>query len=100
MNNYELLLSPEALNDLTSISLYIVHELKNPKAAFDIVDKIESTLNHLKQFPFSGVECRIDPKYRMLVIEKYLAFYTVDESNERVNVMRILYGVIDYKKYL
>jgi toxin ParE1/3/4 len=93
---YDLRLLRIAENDLADIVSYISAE--RPSAALGQVAKIEKALAHLKGNPYLGKLPNdthlIELGYRCLIIEDYIAFYTIEEHV--VFVHRIIHGARDY----
>ena len=101
---YDLRYLPIAQRDMEEIILYIADVLKAPKAALDLLDEFEHGFLRLKEFPYS---CRVyepvkrlETEYRVLVIKKYLAFYTVLEKEKTVEIHRVVYGKMDLPQLL
>ena len=61
------------------------------------MDKIEESINRLKEFPNSGSIPRYSilkkQGYRVVIVEKHLIFYKVSEENKTVIVYAIVEGV-------
>ena len=101
---YDLRYLPIAQRDMEEIISYIADVLKAPKAALDLLDEFEHGFLRLKEFPYS---CRVyepvkrlETEYRVLVIKKYLDFYTVLEKEKTVEIHRVVYGKIDLPQLL
>ena len=98
---YKIKITPKANDDLDEIYSYIAKELVNETAAENLMDKIEEKIMRLRDFPFSCsyVEDEVlkNKGYRKLIIDSYIVFYTVDETEKKVVVMRILYGKQKYQ---
>lgn len=94
--------SPEALNDLDEIWIYISVELKNPNAAQNTIDSILDNIENLKEFPEIGILLSsvtdIESDYRFLICGNYLAFYHY--RGNCINIDRILYGKRNYLRIL
>ena len=101
---YKVQFLPVAKNDLTDIAGYIASELGMPDAALSLAEKIVHGTERLSEFPYScHVYTPIRPlkqEYRKLRVENYLVFYTVDESEKNVTVMRIIYAKRDFEKII
>ncbi|WNF37364.1 type II toxin-antitoxin system RelE/ParE family toxin [Bacillaceae bacterium IKA-2] len=97
---HKIKITPKAYDDLDEIYSYIAEDLHNQSAADNLIDKIETNIMRLKDFPFSCSfvtdEILKDKGYRKLIIENYIAFYLVREEEKQVVVMRVLYS---RKKY-
>jgi len=90
--------SPDAFSDLEQIGDYIEQELMSPVAAYNIINKIQDSIENLSIFPLMGVLLSsladVDSDYRVLVCGNYLAFYRYD--NTYVYIDRIINGKRDY----
>lgn len=100
-NKYTIKIVPKAFEDLDEIYSYILDKLYNKGAAENLLNKIETSVMKLKDFPFS---CRFvadeilkNKGYRRLVIENYIAFYLVRKEEKQVVVMRVLFGAQKYQ---
>ena len=66
--------------------------------------KIETSIMRLKDFPFScnyvADEFLKNNRYRKLIIDNYIVFYLVNEEEQQVIVMRVLYGRQKYQELL
>ena len=100
--NLRLKFTPESKADLFEILEYVTKNLAAPSAAEGMIEKIEAACNRLTFFPSLGViprDATLAKKgYRMLVVENFLVFYTVDEQS--VKIMRVVYGRRNYQSLL
>ena len=94
--NYEVRITRAAENDLNEAADYIEFVLLNPQAADDLVDAVEETLPTLAQYAqrYALVD---DPVLRawgirFVQIKNYLAFYTISEEEQKVYIVRFLFG--------
>lgn len=96
LRKYAVRLLRVAENDLAEIVAYIAAE--QPTAAVGQLTKIEKTLGLLKKNPYLGKlpndERLLKLGYRCLIIDDYLAFYTLE--GQTVFVHRIIHGARDY----
>lgn len=99
-SKFTLQILPIAVTDLESIYKYINEELTNTKAAKDLMSKVRRSFEQIANFPYSCPACRREKEYRKLIIDNYIAFYKVDEDTKTVLIYRVLYGMMDYEKYL
>jgi toxin ParE1/3/4 len=99
-NKYRVKIVPKAEEDLDDIFYYIALELNNKSAAEKMINLFSNKILRLQEFPFSCslVEDDLlkDKGYRKLIIDNYIVFYIVNEEDQQVIVMRVLYG---RKKY-
>ena len=103
-NSYSLKLTPKASEDLDKIYRYITEELYAEQAAVNLLEKIETSVMRLKEFPFScnyvADEYLKNKGYRKLIIDNYIAFYLVNEEEKQVIIMRVLYSRQKYESLL
>ena len=93
--SYHLHITSTAEHDIMRAVDYIEFVLKNPQAADNLLDAVTKQIGTLSVFPqkFRIVD---DPvlaswKIRFVIINNYLAFYTIDEEKQTVMVVRFLY---------
>ena len=101
INNYEIVFTDTAKEELEEIYEYISEHLLEVGIANRLMDKIEQSILRLEQNPYSCVEIHIKPHnnlYRKLVIDNYVVLYEVEETYKQVILYRVLYGKRDYLK--
>ena len=93
--SYQLLITSTAEHDIMRAVDYIEFVLKNPQAADNLLDTVSKQIGTLSEFPqkFRIVD---DPvlaswEIRFVIINNYLAFYTINEEKQTVIVVRFLY---------
>lgn len=93
-----------AQSDLLDIVRYIGGQRYAPQAAAKLVDKLDEAISRLEQFPFSGHryanKYRLEDEHRVLVVDNYLVFYVVYDSDAIVEIRRIIYGKRNYEELL
>lgn len=103
-NKFSLYIYPQAAEDMDSIFDYIADELKNPDAALKQIDDFEKLFDTVCSAPLScpliNNEFVKDPTLRKLIVNNYIAFYRPDAERERIEVVRVLYGMMDFKNLL
>ena len=98
-NNYEIVLTDTAEEELEEIYEYISKHLIEEQAANRLMEKIEQNFLRLEQNPYSCMEVHIKPNnemYRRLLIDNFIALYGVDEKYKQVVIYRVIYGKTDY----
>jgi len=84
---------PSFQQDLNAIIDYITYTLEAPRAASNLLDELEKSINDLKLFPLAHRLYRpikpISAMYRVLTVKNYLVFYIVLE--ETIEIHRIIY---------
>ncbi len=93
--SYQLHITSTAEHDIMRAVDYIEFILKNPLAADNLLDTVSKQIGTLSEFPqkFRIVD---DPvlaswEIRFVIINNYLAFYTINEEKQTVIVVRFLY---------
>ena len=101
---FNVVYSSEARQDLRDIYEYIAYELLVPEIAAGQVDRIMKAARSLEQMPMRYTRYEEEPWHsqglRFLPVDNYLIFYLPDETNNIVNIIRIMYGGRDVKKQL
>ena len=93
--SYQLHITSTAEHDIMRAVDYIEFVLKNPQAADNLLDVVTKQIGTLSDFPqkFRIVD---DPvltswEIRFVIINNYLAFYTINEEKQTVIVVHFLY---------
>ncbi len=93
--SYDIHITSAAERDLIRAADHIEFNLKNPKAADDLLDEAEKQIHSLANFPekFRLVDDPVLASWgiRFVVVKGYLAFYTISKENNRVIVVRFLF---------
>lgn len=94
--------SPAAERDLSSLVVYIRDDLQNTIAAHNLAEKILHLSYKLKNYPEMGASLEaIDTRisgYRHLLADNYIIIYKV--TGQEVCVICILYARSDYLRLL
>lgn len=95
---YKILRTDKAEEQLREIIFYIADDSGNIDIALGYLEKIESAINRLQEFPESGSVPRYSilkkQGFRVLIIEKHLAFYKINQMDKTV----IIYAIVDGKR--
>ena len=101
---FNVVYSSEARQDLRDIYEYIAYELLEPDTAAGQTNRIMKAARSLEQMPMRYTRYEEEPWHsqglRFLPVDNYLIFYLPDETNNIVNIIRIMYGGRDVKKQL
>ena len=88
----------KAEDHLRDIIYYIADDSGSVDIALKYLDKIEESINRLKEFPNPGGIPRYSilrkQHYRVVIVEKHLIFYKVNEENKTV----IIYAIVDGRR--
>lgn len=101
---FSVVYSSEARQDLRDIYEYIAYELLEPDTAAGQTNRIMKAARSLEQMPMRHRLYEEEPWHsqglRFLPVDNYLIFYLPDETNNIVNIIRIMYGGRDVKRQL
>lgn len=95
---YNIVRTDKAEEQLRELIFYIAEDSSSVDVALGYLDKLEKSIMNLEDFPYTGVKPRYSilrkQGYLVLIVEKHLIFYKVDEEKKRV----IIYAVMDSRK--
>ena len=101
---YKVMRTDKAEDQLRDIIYYIADDSGGIDTALKYLDKIEESINRLKEFPNSGSIPRYSilkkQGYRVVIVEKHLIFYKVSEENKTVIVYAIVDGRREYQNLI
>ena len=96
--------SEKSLADLDQIYEYICNELLMPETAVKQAEKIMEKIDSLETMPERYKIYEEEPwklkKLRYFSVGNYLIFYLVNERENIINIVRIIYGKRDIEKQL
>ena len=94
---YHIIRTDTADEGIRKIILYIAANFGN-KVALEKLDDIEASINKLANDPYIGIIPRYPllkrQGYKVLILDKDLVFYKIDEANKEV----IIYAVVDQRQ--
>ena len=95
---YKILRTDKAEEQLREIIFYIADDSGNIDIAIEYLDKIETAINRLQEFPESGsvpgYSILKKQGYRVVVVERHLVFYKINETDKLV----IIYAIVDGRR--
>ena len=101
---YKIVRTDKADEQLREIIFYIAEDSGSIDIALDYLDKIETAINNLEDFPMSGSVPRYSilrkQGYRALIAERHLIFYRVDDDKRLVIIYAIVDGRREYKNLI
>jgi toxin ParE1/3/4 len=93
---YRVEISEQAYADLRSIFEYIAIELGSPQTATGLLSRLEESIIGLMQLPKRFRVYEKEPWYsrglRIMPVDNFCVFYVPDESDNKVTIIRIMYG--------
>ena len=100
LNKYSFKFTPAARQDLIDIFNYIEKLLYSPKAAKDLMDKIDKAIENICLFPFAASMLDEDLykpfNFRKIPIDNYILYYEINEEKKQVNILRVQYAKRDH----
>jgi toxin ParE1/3/4 len=101
---YDVKITSQARHDLKLIYEYIANELMSPATAEKQYSRIENAIFTLDHMPERFRQYEKEPwrsrNLRVMPINNYIVFYTVDNENRTTTVIRIMYGARNIEKEL
>lgn len=95
---YKVFRTDKAEEQLRDIIFYIAQDSGSADIALEYLEQLEKAIMNLETFPYIGVKPRYSilrkQGYLMLIAEKHLVFYKVDEEKRAV----IIYSVVDSRR--
>lgn len=102
--NWDIVYTAQARQDLRDIYEYIALELLAPETATGQTQRIMKTIRSIGEMPMRhqlyGEEPWNSRGIRFLLVDNYLIFYLPEESQNTVNIIRIMYGGRDVRRQL
>ena len=101
---YKILRTDKAEEQLREVIFYIAGDSGNVDIALGYLDKIETAINRLQEFPESGSIPRYSilkkQGYRMMIVERHLVFYKINEEDKLVIIYAIVDGRREYRNLI
>jgi len=101
---YRIIRTDKADEQLRNIIFYIADDSGSVDVALKYLDKIESAINRLEDFPLSGNVPKYSilrkQGYRVLILERHLVFYKINEIEKGVTIYAVVDGRQEYKNLL
>ena len=94
----------KAEEQIRDILFYIAEDSGSVEIALNYLDKLEKAVTNLALFPYTGVKPRYSTLrkqgYLVLVVERYLIFYKVNDEEKTVTVYAVVDGRREYQKLI
>lgn len=98
--SYRILRTDRASDQLFDLIQYIAADA-GVDTALRYLDNLETAILNLAHFPYSGTVPRYSilkkQGYRVLIVERHLIFYKVDEEKQTVMIHAVVDGRQEYK---
>ena len=101
---YNIIRTDKAGEQLREIIFCIADDSGSVDIALNYLDKIEKAINSLENFPMSGSIPRYSilrkQGFRVLVVERHLIFYKINEHKKEVVIYAIVDGRREYRNLI
>lgn len=101
---YKVLRTDKAEEQIRDIVFYIAEDSGSVDIALGYLEKLEKAIMDLEISPYIGVKPRYSilrkQGYLILIVEKHLVFYKVDEEKKIVIIYSIVDGRREYKNLI
>lgn len=101
---YKIIRTDKADEQLREIIFYIAEDSGSIDIALNYLGKIEAAINNLEDFPMSGSIPRYSilrkQGYRVLIVERHLIFYKVNDDKRIVIIYAIVDGRREYRNLI
>lgn len=101
---YKLELLPIAKKDIDDIIYYISNNLENKTAARNLANNFIKGTNSILEFPYGTSVYKttkeLEQEYRSLKVKNFLMFYTINENDKIITIVRVLYHKMDINNIL
>lgn len=101
---YKILRTEKAEQQLRDIIFYIADDSKSIDIALNYLDKIEHAITQLEDFPNLGTIPKYailrKQGYKVLIVERHLVFYKVNEDKKVVVIYAVVDGRREYKNLI
>lgn len=92
---YKVEFLPIAKKDIDSIIYYVSHNLNNISAAKKLRDLFIHSIDNILEFPYGLSICdfkkSLKYEYRCYRVKNFLMFYTINEKEKIITIVRVLY---------
>ena len=103
-NIYQVIILPEAQQDIRSIVLYVARELAAPQAALNLQEEFEKEIKSLAKMPkrIKTVDEQLwnDAGIRKTRVKNYYIYFLVDDEEMAVKVNAVIYTGRDQTKQM
>jgi plasmid stabilization system protein ParE len=101
---YQVEFLPIAKKDIDEVIYYVANNLRNLSAAKNLSNSFIDGVNSILVFPF-GVPIyktfnKLKNEYRCIKIKNFLMFYTINEKDKKITIVRVLYQKMDINNIL
>lgn len=104
MTTYTIDITNQADADLRALFTYIAEDLQAPENAKGQLDRLEEAICKLDQMPERHRRYEKEPwrtrNLRVMPVDNFVVFYTIDDETHTVTIIRVMYGGRDIEQEL
>lgn len=104
MDSYEVIMTPDAAEDLTELRDYIAYTLLAPNTALSYIQVIRKEIAALSTMPARNKPVDDEPWHsrgiRKTIAKNFYIYYRIDDDAMRVYVLNVIYAKRDQLKAL
>ena len=104
MNEYKIIITPDAEYDLNELDDYITFELLAPDVAINFISDIKEQIKSLNKAPKRFHLVEYEPWHsrnvRRMNVNSFAVFYYIDEDNSEIYIMNVLYQKRDIENII
>lgn len=93
-----------AKEDMEGIIYYVRQHLRNKTAALNLANDFIKCSNNISEFPYGNTEYistqPLKNKYRGAKVKNFIIFYTINEENKTITIVRVRYQKRNIDKIL
>ncbi len=97
MEEYEIIMTPDAVEDLWELRNYIADVLLSPETALEYIRTVREEIAGLAQFPSRYRPMDEEPWHsravRRFPAKNFYVYYRIDEASGRVFIMNVIYAM-------
>lgn len=101
---YRIVRTDKAEEQLRDIIFYIAEDSGSVDVAIGYLDKLEKAIMSLENFPYAGTKPKYSilrkQGYLVLIVEKHLVFYKVNEEEWVITIYAVMDGRREYRNLL
>ena len=96
MDLYEIIITPDAAEDLKELRDYIAYELLSPETALKYIRILRKEISALGFMPGRTAPVQEEPWHtygvRRILAKNFFIYYRIDETEKRVYILNIIYA--------
>ncbi len=96
MDHYEIIMTPDSIDDLLELRNYIADVLLARETALKLIRQIKYEISKLSEFPARIKPIEQEPwksrGVRRMLCKNYYVYFRIDENTKRVYILNVIYS--------